>query len=266
MGGSNGAPKDPNRTVIHPLTDLDPITRYSCPMCGRYIIRQQAKSLAQWEKYGPPAFLDSYNVAPTNPVPIIRAHNGRIENLTVRWGLIPSFAHGEPPKFSTINARIETLTSAPTYRGAWERGQRCLQLASGFYEWHLDETGRKAPYLITLADQSLFSFAALWDRSIQDDGSAIESCVHVTLPANALLADIHNAGAHPGRMPAILREQDRDTWLRGSVAEARSVLLPYPADSMLAYEVSIKVNSVKNNSPDLIQPVGEVQGQRGFAF
>jgi putative SOS response-associated peptidase YedK len=224
-------------------------------MCGRYIIRQQAKAIREWEKYGPPPFLESYNVAPTQQVPILRMQNGKPQFITVRWGLVPFFTRGEAPKYSTINARIETFETAASYRGPWRRGQRCLQLASGFYEWHLDEYGRKAPYLITVADQELFAFAALWDRSIKDDGTAIESCAHITLPANALMTDIHNTGNYPHRMPAIVSAADREAWLQGSAEEAQAVLKPYPADLMDAYEVSARVNSVKNNDPGLINPV-----------
>jgi putative SOS response-associated peptidase YedK len=226
-------------------------------MCGRYIIRQQAKALREWEKYGPPPFLESYNVAPTQQVPIVRMRDGEREGAVVRWGLVPFFAKGEHGKFSTINARIETFEAAASYRGTWRRGQRCIQLASGFYEWHLDEYGRKAPYLISVADQELFGFAALWDRSVKDDGTALESCVHITMPANELMADIHNAGNNPHRMPAILRVEDREAWLTGTPDEALAVLTQYPADLMDAYEVSTRVNSVKNNSPDLIEPVAQ---------
>ena len=223
-------------------------------MCGRYIIRQQTKAIREWEKYGPPPFLDSYNVAPTQQVPILRMQDGHPQFTEVRWGLVPSFTHGAPSKYSTINARIESFETAASYRGPWRRGQRCLQLASGFYEWHLDQYGRKSPYLISLADQELFAFAGLWDRSIKDDGTVVESCVHMTMPANALMADIHNTGNNPHRMPAILRLEDRAAWLEGSLEEARAALVPYPADLMVAYEVSSRVNSVKNDSPDLIEP------------
>jgi putative SOS response-associated peptidase YedK len=92
----------------------------------------------------------SYNIAPTQEVPVVRAVDGEREGLLMRWGLIPFFAHGEPPKYSTINARIETVETAASYRGPWKRSQRCLKIASGFYEWHTDATGRKAPYLIQL--------------------------------------------------------------------------------------------------------------------
>ncbi|HTT42266.1 MAG TPA: SOS response-associated peptidase [Steroidobacteraceae bacterium] len=226
-------------------------------MCGRYIIRQQGKALREWERYGPPPFLDSYNVAPSQQVPAVRRDGQTAGYALMRWGLIPFFAHGEPPRYATINARIETVESAPSYRDAWRRGRRCLQLASGFYEWHWDERGRKAPWLITLADQDLFAFAGLWERSVKSDGSIVESCAHITLPANTLMADIHNGGAHPQRMPAILRSEDHDAWLNGTLDEAKGVLKPYSAELMVAYEVSTQVNSVRNNFPALLQPIDQ---------
>ena len=225
-------------------------------MCGRYIIRMQEKYLREWDIHGPPTWLmDSYNVAPTQQVPIVRMRNGEREAAVVRWGLVPLFARGEPPKYSTINARIETLAVAPCYRGPWRHGRRCIQLASGFYEWHLDNLGRKTPYLITLADQELLGFAGLWERSVRDDGTVVESCAHITMPANALMTDIHNTGSNPYRMPAILRPEDREAWLCGTLEEARAVLAPYPSDLMVAHRVSTRVNSVRNNSPELIEPI-----------
>ncbi|HYX73528.1 MAG TPA: SOS response-associated peptidase [Steroidobacteraceae bacterium] len=225
-------------------------------MCGRYILRMQDRYLREWNLHGPPAWVTtSYNIAPTQQVPIMRMENGAPAATMVRWGLIPSFAHGQPGKFSTINARIETLDTAPSFRRAWKRGQRCLQPASGFYEWHLDAHGRKTPYLITLADQDLFAFAGVWDWSVRDDGAVIDSCAQITMPANELMADIHNGGNHPRRMPAILRREDQDAWLKGTMAQARAALAPYPAQLMVAHPVSTRVNSVRNNGPELIEPI-----------
>jgi len=225
-------------------------------MCGRYILRMQDKYLREWNLHGPPAWVTaSYNIAPTQQVPIMRIENGSPAAAMVRWGLIPSFAHGAPGKFSTINARLETFESAPSFRGAWKRGQRCIQPASGFYEWHLDAEGRKTPYLVTLADQEVFGFAGLWERSVREDGVVIESCAHLTMPANELMADIHNGGSHPQRMPAILRREDHEAWLRGGPAEARAALVPYPTDLMVAHPVTTRVNSVRNNGPELIEPI-----------
>jgi putative SOS response-associated peptidase YedK len=224
-------------------------------MCGRYVSPDEASierefNLVRQEQDIAP----SYNVAPTQMVPVIREVERTRKLDTLRWGLIPFFAKGEPPKYSTINARIETVETAASYRGPWTRGQRCLQIASGFYEWHLDGAGRKAPFYIHLNDQPVFAFAALWDRSIKADGTAVESVVHITMPANELMKSIHNAGSNPHRMPAILRKEDQEAWLAGSADDARAVLKQYDAGLMVAYEVSTRVNTPKTNDAKLIEP------------
>lgn len=173
----------------------------------------------------------------------------------MRWGLIPFFAKGVPTKYSTINATVEKLETGPAWRGPWKRGQRCIQLASGFYEWHLAETGQKQPYFIHLADQEVFGFASLWDRSVTEEGSAVESCAIITLPANELMRGIHNAGAHPGRMPAILAPDQFDHWLDGGAEAARAMIIPCPSERMQVYRVSPRVNSPKNNGLELIAPL-----------
>jgi putative SOS response-associated peptidase YedK len=128
----------------------------------------------------------------------------------MRWGLVPFFAHGATPKYSTINARAETLATAASYRMPWRRGQRCILPAAGFYEWQLAADGSKIPWFIRTADQEVFGFAGLWDRSVGTDGTELLSCTIVTLPANALLARIHNVKQ---RMPAILDRGDQADWL-----------------------------------------------------
>jgi putative SOS response-associated peptidase YedK len=229
-------------------------------MCGRYITAQAA-AFEKAVRLGKItwSFEVSYNVAPTQQVPVVRFDSGENVGTMMRWGLIPFFAKGEAPKYSTINARIETVETAASYRGPWKRGQRCIQLAGGFYEWHLDEAGRKAPYLIQLNDQEVFGFAGLWDRSFKADGTAVESVAHITMPGNDLMRKIHNAGSNPHRMPAILRKEDHEAWLHGTVEEAKAVLQPYEPDHMFAFEVSTRVNSPKNNGPELIEPVNGSQ-------
>jgi putative SOS response-associated peptidase YedK len=232
-------------------------------MCGRYVSPHEGSIerefnlvRTEWQ------FPASFNVAPTQQVPIVRYTDSGLEGLTVRWGLIPFFARGVPGKYSTINARIETMETTASYRGPWQRGQRCLQVACGFYEWHEDAAGRKAPYYIHLNDQSIFAFAGLWDRSIKADGTAVTSCAHITLPANDLMRDIHNAGSNPQRMPAILRVADRQKWLTAPLEEARALLQPYDPGLMVAFEVGTQVNSPKNNDPSLIIPA-RLQDSRG---
>jgi putative SOS response-associated peptidase YedK len=187
-------------------------------MCGRYVTPEQAEAernlTVHWLEYE-----RSYNVAPTQQVPVVRLLAGQREGLMMRWGLVPFFARGVPPKYSTINASIEKLTDAPSWRGPWRRGQRCILPAAGFYEWHLNGDGSKTPFYITCADQPVFGFAGLWDRSVTAEDSAIESCTIITMPPNALLAEIHNAKQ---RMPAILAAEDIEAWLAGSPDAARA--------------------------------------------
>jgi putative SOS response-associated peptidase YedK len=228
-------------------------------MCGRYVSPDEAAierefTLVRTEWQFPPSF----NVAPTQQVPVIRTIDGERRGSLVRWGLIPFFAKGEPPKYSTINARIETAETAASYRGPWKRGQRCLQIANGFFEWHLDDAGRKVPYYIHLADQEIFAFAGLWDRSVKPDGTPIDSVVHITMPGNELMRHVHNAGSNPYRMPAILKREDRDAWLDGTIDQAHAVLTQYDAGLMEAYEVSTRVNSPQNNAPSNIDPIGRL--------
>jgi putative SOS response-associated peptidase YedK len=229
-------------------------------MCGRYILAEAAKferamqlARASW------TFKASYNVAPTQSVPAVRwfrddTGSGR-EGVMLRWGLIPFFAKALAPKYSTINAALEKLETGPVWRGPWNRGQRCILPAAGFYEWHLDESGRKQPFFIHLADREAFGFAGLWDRSTGSDGTAVESCAIITMPGNDLLRQVHNTGNNPYRMPAILAEADHDAWLHGGTAQAREALRQYPADLMVAYPVSTRVNSPRNNDEKLIEPV-----------
>jgi putative SOS response-associated peptidase YedK len=222
-------------------------------MCGRYVTPEEAEAerifrvhRIEWE------FLRSYNVAPSQLVPVVRVRDGEREGVRLRWGLVPYFARGVPPRYSTINAAIEKLAVNPSWRGPWTRAQRCILPATGFYEWHVNEDRSKTPFYITCADQPVFGLAGLWDASRADDGSVIQSCAIVTMSPNSLLAEIHNAKQ---RMPAILQSQDIQAWLTGSIDQARAALKPYPSDSMVAWPVSSRVNTPKNDDAQLIEPL-----------
>src|ERR1700719_2899900 len=132
-------------------------------MCGRYSTPQQSEAeryfavhLLRWQ------FERSYNVAPSQSVPVIRSAGGQREGVMMRWGLVPYFARGVPPKYSTINARIETIETAASYRGPWKREQRCIVPAAGFFEWHVDGSGAKQPFYVQATDQPQFGMAGLW--------------------------------------------------------------------------------------------------------
>jgi len=226
-------------------------------MCGRYVTPQQAAAEREFTlRRSSWQFAASYNVAPSRDVPVIRTTAGGWEGVMMRWGLVPFFAHGEPPRYSTINARAETLATQASYRLPWRRGQRCILPAAGFYEWQLADDGTKVPWFIRATDQTVLGFAGLWERSVRTDGTEILSCTIVTLPANALLARIHNTKQ---RMPAILERGDRADWLGDDAAAAQRALRPYPAERLVAWPVSRRVNSPRNDDSGLIAPLAAAE-------
>ncbi len=105
-----------------------------------------------------------------------------------------------------------------------------------------------------LTDREVFGVAGLWERSPREDGSYVVSCTLITLPANRLLAQVHN---EKQRMPAILAEERS----RGLVARRLSrrglcALKPYPDELLVAWQVSRRVNHPKlPNDASLIEHV-----------
>lgn len=232
-------------------------------MCGRYVTpaggaieREYGLTAAQMAPWIAKGFERNYNTAPTQQCPILRVirdKDGARQVEPMRWGLVPFWAKGVAPKYSTINAMAETIESKPAYRGPWKRGQRCIFPVAGFYEWQVQDDGNKVPYYIHPADDGeLFSMGGLWDSSLALNGEDVLSCTIITMPANELVGTIHNVKK---RMPLILHREDVDTWLTGSVADATELLLPYPSELMRAHPVSTRVNSPKTNTPELILPL-----------
>jgi putative SOS response-associated peptidase YedK len=222
-------------------------------MCGRYVSPDEASIerefnlvRTEWQ------FPANFNTAPSQAVPAIRARESNLESVLLRWGLVPFFAKGKPGKYSTINARVETIESSASFRGPWEKGQRCIIPALGFYEWHVNADGSKQPFYIHLDDQPIFGFAGLWERSRIDADTVMESCTIITMPANGLMAGVHNS---KGRMPAILARDMRDLWLFGSPQAAAAALVAYAEDRMIAYPVDPRVNSPRNNDESLLDPL-----------
>ena len=224
-------------------------------MCGKYILAQAAKAeRAMGIRRGHWEYPLSYRVLPTEQVPAVIESAAEPTAAMMRWGLIPWWSAGVPLKASTINATIERIDSAPSYRDAWRRGQRCILPMGGFYEPHVNRDGSREPYLVRLTDREVFGVAGLWERSPRADGSHIFSCTLITVPANRLLAEVHNGKQ---RMPAILAQSDHESWLGAAPEQARAVALkPYPDDLMTAWRVSRRVNNPKlPNDASLIEKV-----------
>jgi putative SOS response-associated peptidase YedK len=191
----------------------------------------------QWQ------FPANFNTVPSAVVPAIRAGEGGIAGVFQRWGL---------GKNRIFNVRVETLATSPVCRAPWNHGRRCIIPALGFYEWHVNPDGTNQPYYIHADDQDVFGFAGLWERSTVDANAVTESCVIVTVPANALMAEINNTKA---RMPAILAREQRDLWLLAEPPAAGGALAAYPAERMIAYPVSPRVDSPRNNDETLLEPL-----------
>jgi putative SOS response-associated peptidase YedK len=223
-------------------------------VCGKYILAQAAKAeRAMGIRRGHWDYPLSYRVLPTEQVPVVVQTAGEREAAQMRWGLVPWWTHGVPLKAATINATAERIESAPSYRDAWRRGQRCLLVMAGFYEPHVNVDGSRDQFFVRLTDRDVFGVAGLWERARHADGSYLISCTLITVPANQLLAAVHNAKQ---RMPAVLGESDYDIWLSGSLPQARALLRPYAAESMRAWKVSRRVNDPRlPNDERLIEPL-----------
>jgi len=223
-------------------------------MCGKYILAQAAKAeRAMGIRRGRWEYPQSWRVLPSEQVPVVVTASGEREAAMMRWGLIPYWAAGVPLKASTINATVERIDSAPSYREPWSRGQRCIFVMGGFYEPHVNADGSRDPFFVRLADREVFGVAGLWDRSRRADGSHVFSCTLITVPANRLLAEVHN---EKQRMPAILAEEDHEAWLTGSEPAARAALKPYADERMAAWKVSRRANNPRlPNDASLIEPI-----------
>src|SRR5579864_5897314 len=175
-------------------------------MCGRYVVTSPPGALRTLFGYEEePNFPPRYNVAPAQPIAIVRLVGGKRQFALVRWGLLPSWVK-DPRTFSLlINARGETVLEKPAFRAAMKR-RRCLIPADGFYEWQA-EGGRKRPFFIHAKTGAPLAFAGLWETWTGPNGEELETAAIVTTRANSTLAPIHE------RMPVIVPPEAFDLWL-----------------------------------------------------
>jgi len=223
-------------------------------VCSRYNLTETLEAVrdhfgvVNGEPYPP-----RYNIAPTQPVLIVRLDEVRRRELVlVRWGFIPSWAK-DPTRLSLmINARAEGATEKASFRGAM-RHRRCLVPANGFYEW-TGKSGAREPHLIRRPNSELLAFAGLWESWLGADGSEIDTMAILTVPANGTLSALHD------RMPAILLPEHFDAWLdtRGFSAEMAAEMLRPAPDALLEHiTVDPRLNNVRNEGADLIKPYSE---------
>ena len=226
-------------------------------MCGRYVVEGVQELSERFQLRDVRLRLDpTFNAAPTELLPVIVEDDaGERQLKLMRWGLVPRWSRPGGKSVQPINARAETLRDKPMFKPLLGK-KRCIVPANGFYEWRR-EGGAKQPYFLTTNDHRLFGFAGLYDDTTGDaaDGppnGAAGSYTIITTNAHANVSFIHD------RMPVILRPEHEADWLSHDVTapeEIEQLLAPIPAEELDAYPVSKAVNNVRNNRPDLVEPV-----------
>lgn len=227
-------------------------------MCGRYrlsrrkeVVEEHLDAVSGNEDWSP-----RYNIAPTQPVVVIRQHPKKsIRELSLmRWGLVPSGAKDLSGAAIMINARAETATEKPAFREAL-KSRRCLLPADGLYEWM--RTGRtKQPYCFEVNAGELFAFAGLWDRWRDARGNVLETCSILTTTPNAVTAAVDD------RMPVILDPESYGIWLDPGMRDVGTVaamLKPCDASLTRCFRVSSRINSVVNDDAACSARVEEMQ-------
>ncbi|MBD8906697.1 SOS response-associated peptidase [Methylorubrum zatmanii] len=223
-------------------------------MCGRFFIGQPPEVYRAFYGYPEqPNFPGRFNVAPTQPVPVVLRESGERHFRLMRWGLWPAWLK-DPAGFPVLfNARIESAAEKPAFRGAL-RHRRCVFLADGFYEWRRDGAGKaatKTPFAVRRADGAPMALAGLWEPWMGADGSEVDTAAIVTCSANGTLSAIHE------RMPAILAPEAVAPWLDAAVdaPEAARLCRPCPDSWLRLDPVGDRVNSVRNDDAGLPEPV-----------
>ncbi len=197
-------------------------------------------------------FKQHYNIAPTQDV--VTVLNTPTPKLTfTHWGLIPYWAKDKMIGNRMINARAETLARKPSFCEPFKK-RRCIIFSDGFYEWKSVDKS-KTPYFIHMKSGNPFAFACLWDRWInKETRETLISSTIITTDANPLVSEIHN------RMPVILEPDHFKLWLSPEPQPEQILmdcLKPYPYEKMEAHEISRQVNDPKNNTSEIIKPMGK---------
>jgi putative SOS response-associated peptidase YedK len=235
-------------------------------MCGRYAQTADMRELMeQFEVTGksPESSLPlNWNIAPTNPIYIIRADDRTGNDVdkkralaTVSWGLIgpwlTDMQEARASQSRAINARSESIHEKPTFRNAF-RSTRCLIPATGYYEWAtaLGKYSPKQPFYIFAKDGNQLPIAGIWSSWSAPNGEIIETASIITQEAQGELATIHS------RMPVFMPRDRWGIWLNPrntDVNELKALMVVENPESIVsARPVSSAVNSVANNGKELI--------------
>lgn len=243
-------------------------------MCGRYVNVASTSDLTsefEIEETLGEDLPSSWNIAPTDPVRIVTLRRPRDGDdaaeparqlRTARWGLVPHWSKTRKPNLSMINARVETITGKPAFKAAAAR-RRAIVPALGYYEWQTTGHGKIAHFLHDDNDNPL-AFAGLYeiwrDPDLPDEhpDAWLWTTTIITRPAADALGHIHD------RCPVIVPPELYQGWLdcsSGEPATARDLLEQMPEPHLEPRVVSRAVGNVRNNGPDLIEPVLEPRDQ-----
>ncbi|MBA3597732.1 MAG: SOS response-associated peptidase [Methylibium sp.] len=158
------------------------------------------------------------------------AHGFERESLSGTWGLLPWFAKTPKIDYNTVNARSDRVAAAPSYKGPWARGQRCIVPMQAFFEpnW---ESGVHVRWRFERRDGEPLGVAGFWERWHAGQADQILSYTLLTVNADQhpLFRRMHRPEKEK-RMLAVLDPDDYDAWLECPVATAATMLVPYPAD------------------------------------
>lgn len=219
-------------------------------MCGRYATTRSAADLSDlFEAFDETGggLTPDYNVAPTDRVPIVRVSAEREARVVsaARWGLVPFWASDPRQGSRMINARVETVATSRAFASSFEK-RRCLVPADGWYEW-VRGPGGKRPYFMHRPEG--LTLAGIW--AARDD---LMTFSVLTMPATGELARVHD------RMPLVLPPARWEEWLTATVSD--DLLTPAPSvflESIEIRAVSPAVGDVRNDGPDLIQPIDDLR-------
>ena len=219
-------------------------------MCGRYTLTSQEGLVEDMQlAIGEPAapsewWRPRFNVAPTQPAPIVPNRDGPRRIELARWGLLPPWSRSLAEGAKKINARSETAADSPAFRDALAR-RRCLVPADGFFEWRKDGKLR-VPSWIHPVPRHAIAFAGIWERWKSPEGVWVVSYSILITRANARVAPLHD------RMPVVLPRDAYDRWLDPAELDPHAfadLLVPAPVDGWAVDEVTTKINK-----PDFDEP------------
>ncbi|MGA9725572.1 MAG: SOS response-associated peptidase [Candidatus Binatus sp.] len=226
-------------------------------MCGRFTLtRRDGNSLAAELGVAPDSFVDyrpRYNVAPTQQHFIVRIKYENREVIPATWGLVKNGSKDSSMAGKTINARSETVDTRGAFRDAFQK-RRCVVPADGFFEWIGPKTARR-PTWFHREDSRLLLFAGHYEAWQKERGVWETTFTILTTAANSLLESYHD------RMPVILADRDADDWMDPRAPDPHALkrlLGPAPADLLTATPVSPDVNNVDNDSPEVLEPAGQM--------